>query len=90
MYPIFLTLPFVIYGFDLKILGVLISAFVSGMIIEDFLWFVVNPSIKFKDSFNPKFANYYPWINLKLIKIPFGYIIGIIISILSWYFTWRV
>ncbi len=88
MWPILLTLPFVIYGFDLKLLGILISAYFSGMVLEDFIWFVVNPVVKFKE-FNSKFANYYPWVKIGNFEIPLFYIVGIIISTLSWYYIWR-
>ena len=87
--PLLLTLPFIIYGFDFKIFGILLSATLTGLVIEDFLWFVVNPEIKFKDSFNPKFVYYYPWINFFRLQIPLGYIFGIVASILSWYFIWK-
>ncbi|MBI2628821.1 hypothetical protein HYW74_01940 [Candidatus Pacearchaeota archaeon] len=90
MWPLLLTLPFIIYGFDIKLFGIILSAFTTGLVIEDFLWFVFNKEIKFKDSFNPKFANYYPWLNLGIIKIPISYIIGIVIAILSWWFIWRI
>jgi len=59
-----LSLPLLIKGWDLKLFGILISAYFSGIVIEDFMWFVVNPAIKFKESFNPSFANYYPWLKL--------------------------
>ena len=89
MIPFLLTLPLVIYGWNLKLLGILVSAYVTGIALEDFMWFVVNPAIKFKDSFNPKFANYYPWIKIGKFQIPASYIGSGIISILSWYFIWR-
>ncbi|MDE1975168.1 MAG: hypothetical protein KGI49_01515, partial [Patescibacteria group bacterium] len=46
MYPLLLTLPFVIYGWNERLFGVLVSAYVSGMIVEDFGWYVVNPVVK--------------------------------------------
>ena len=55
-----ILLPIVIVGFSWKLFGILSSAYFSGMVIEDFFWFVVNTEIKFKDSWNPSFANYYP------------------------------
>ena len=88
MWPLLLTLPLVIYGWNLELFGILISAYFSGMIIEDFFWFVVNPTMKFRDSWNPKFANYFPWIVLGKFRIPLNYIIGIVIALLSWYFIW--
>lgn len=89
MLILLLTLPFIIYGWDIKILGIILSASSSGLIIEDFLRFIVNPAIKFKQSFNPKFASYYPWIIFGKFKLPLFYLFGIIVSLLSWFFLWR-
>ena len=90
MYPFLLTLPLIIYGWNLKLLGILISAYSSGMVIEDFMWYVVNPVVKFKELYTP-FSDYYPWIKIKGKKIiPLGYVTGILISVLSWYFIWRI
>jgi hypothetical protein len=89
MIALLLALPFVISGWNIKLFGIILSAISSGLIIEDFLWFIVNPAIKFKQSFNPKFADYYPWTILGNFKIPTFYILGIIISLLSWFFLWR-
>ena len=88
MWPLLLTLPLVIYGWNLKLFGILVSAYFSGMVLEDFMWFVVNPVVKFKE-FNPEFVNYYPWIKIGKFQIPLLYIAGIAIAILSWLFIWR-
>ncbi len=89
MWPLLLTLPLIIYGWDLKLLGILMSAYFSGIVLEDFMWFVVNPAIRFRDSFNPKFANYYPWLKIAGLEMPALHVIGLSLSVLSWYFIWR-
>lgn len=89
MWPLLLTLPFIIYGWDLKLFGVLVSAYFSGAVVEDFMWYVVNPAIKFSESFNSKFASYYPWIKIGKLEIPGLYILNLTIASLSWYFLWR-
>lgn len=88
MCPLFLSLPFVVYGWNLKLFGILISAYLTGIILEDFLWFIVNPKTSIKD-FNSKFADYYPWIKIGKIEVPLGYIAGILVALLSWYFIWK-
>ncbi len=88
MWPLLLTLPLVIFGWDLKLFGILFSAYFSGIVIEDFMWFVVNPAVKLSD-FNPKFANFYPWLKIGKFQIPVFYIVFIFISIFIWYFIWR-
>lgn len=42
MWPILLSLPFIIYGWNFRLFGVILSAYLSGIVIEDFMWFVVN------------------------------------------------
>jgi len=87
MFPLLLSLPLVIYGWNLKLFGILLSAYISGIVLEDFMFYVVNPAIKFSE-FNSSFVRYYPWLKLGRIEIPIPYIIGILIAIVSWYFIW--
>lgn len=86
--PMLLTLPFIIYGWDGRLFGILASAYLSGMVLEDFLWYVVNPDVKLSE-FNPKFADFYPWWKIGPIHLPAGYPVGIALSILIWFFVWR-
>ncbi|MFA6098588.1 MAG: hypothetical protein WCV50_02345 [Patescibacteria group bacterium] len=88
MWPLMLTLPFVIFGWNSRFFGIVLSAFASGSVVEDFMWYVVNPVVKFKEL-NTDFANYYPRIRFGKIKIPVFYFIGILIAIASWYIFWR-
>lgn len=89
MWPLLLTLPFIIYGWDTKLFGIILSAYFSGMVIEDFGWYVVNPAVKLRE-FWTDFSDYHPWLKIKGKKIiPLGYIFGIIIAILSWYLLWK-
>lgn len=79
------VLPLVIAGYSTKLLGILLSAYFSGMVIEDFFWFVVNTEVKFKEAWNPKFASYYPWLVIGKFKIPVLYLVGIGLAILFWF-----
>lgn len=89
MFPSLILLPLFMYGFNIKIFGILMSAYFSGLIIEDFFWYVVNPQVRLKE-FWTEFSDYYPWFKIKGKKIiPVGYILGIIVSVGSWYFLWR-
>src|SRR3989344_3582628 len=89
MWPLLLTLPFVIYGWNLEFFGIIVSAYFSGIIIEDFMWYVVNPAVKLREYYSD-FSDYYPWLKIKGKKIvPMGYIFSLAVSILSWYFIWR-
>jgi hypothetical protein len=88
---IFLILIFafpLIINYSTRLLGILISAFMVGFIIEGFAYFIVNPHFSLK-KFNKKNVYWYPWIKIKKIQIPLHYILGILIAIASWYFLWR-
>lgn len=87
MLVFFLTLPLAINGWDTKLFGVILSAAAIGFVIEDIMWFVANPYFSLK-KLNPKQANWYPWINIGIIKIPMLHVVGILLSIGSWYFLW--
>jgi len=88
MLPLLMTLPLVIYGWNLQLFGILVSAYCSGLIIEDFFWYVVNPEVKLKE-FWTNFSDYYPWIKINGKKIiPVFYLVGIGIAILSWLLIW--
>ncbi len=88
-FPLLISLPLVTHGWDLELFGILISAYFSGIVIEDFLWFVVNPAVKLREFWSD-FSDFYPWIVVRGHKIvPVGYIIGILIALLSWFFLWK-
>jgi hypothetical protein len=89
MLPLLLTLPLVIYGWDWRVFGIILSAYMSGTVIEDFTWFLANPTVRVKNDFNPKFAGYYPWLKIGKFQIPLAYPLGILFALLSWYFLWR-
>src|SRR3989344_2118110 len=69
MWPLLITLPLVIFGFDSMVFGILLSAYFSGLIIEDFTWFIVNPVFNFK-HFNSKYVKWYPWFKIGEFEIP--------------------
>ena len=83
------SLPLLIYGWDTRLFGILLSAFFTGGIIEDFMWYAVNPKVKLKEFWG-SFSDYFPWIRIRNQKIiPVGYVISLLIALASWYFLWR-
>lgn len=88
MLPLFLFLPLVIFGWNTELFGILMSAYFSGMVIEDFVYFIVNPAVKFREFWSD-FTDYYPWVKIGGRKIvPLGYPLGIMASFLFWYVLW--
>ncbi|MEK6835617.1 MAG: hypothetical protein AABX55_01185 [Nanoarchaeota archaeon] len=83
MIPMFLALPLIIYGFDLKIFGILATGYFWGAILQDFLWFVVNPVFPFKD-FNSKKVKWHRWFKIGKFEIPQGYIVYFLLGLIIW------
>ena len=89
MYPLLLLLPFVFTGWNFKLFGIMVSAYTTGVILEDFTWYLVNPVVRFKEWFTD-FSDYYPWVKVGGKKIvPTGYVVGVAVALLSWYFIWK-
>jgi len=87
MLAFFLTLPLAVNGWSTPLFGMLLSAAAIGMIVEDFLWFVINPKFPFR-NFNAAQVYWYPWLKIGRIQIPMPYLFGIAIALCSWYFLW--
>lgn len=87
-YPLLVFLPLAVVGFSWHLFGLLLSAYATGWIIEDFLWFVVNPRYPFK-KWNPKETTWYPWVTIGRFSLPLFYYIGFLIAFSSWLFLWR-
>jgi len=89
MYPLLLSLPFVFTGWNERLFGIMLSAYTSGLVLEDLVWYIVNPVVEFGELYSP-FSDYYPWIKIGGRKIlPVGYVAGFAIAILSWLLLWR-
>ncbi|MBN2109943.1 MAG: hypothetical protein JW705_02495 [Methanosarcinaceae archaeon] len=82
IWPVLLTLPLVVHGWDTRLFGTLASAYFSGLVIEDFTWFIVNPVVRFSE-WNPGFVDYYPWIRIGKGYLPLMYITNLIAAALS-------
>jgi hypothetical protein len=88
MIPLLMSLPLIIYGWDVKLFGILLSAYFTGLMIEDFSWYIFNPVVKMKE-FGPRYGKYYPWITIGKFQMPLYYLISTILAILSWAIFWR-
>ncbi len=88
-FPLLIGLPLIIYGWDTRLFGILLSAYLTSLIIEDFVWYLVNPVVKPKE-FWTSFSDYYPWIRIGKRKIiPWGYIMYLVLALLIWWFIWK-
>ena len=87
MYPVLLCIPLMM-NFSVEFLGIIISGYFSGLVIEDYFWFIANPRFTLK-NFNPKDVKWHLWFKVGKFYIPYGYVVGIIIAIASWFFLWR-
>ncbi|MDD5342280.1 MAG: hypothetical protein PHI73_03015 [Patescibacteria group bacterium] len=82
--PLFLLLPIITHGYDGKLLAVIACGYLVGILVEDFLWFVVNPKFKFKDFRHEK-VWWYPWMRVGSYHIPVLYPGAIVLSGAIWY-----
>lgn len=82
--PLFVLLALTVGGFDLKLLGVLVSGAFIGGLFQDFLWFVVNPNYGIK-KFNSKDAYWLVWWKFGKFELPYFYILNPILAIIIWF-----
>ena len=85
MLPMFLMLPFVMFGWNTHLFWLVIIGFLLGSVLEDFLWFVVNPDFPLRD-FNPEGVWWHYWIGFGKYKLPEFFIVYPILAILIWIF----
>ena len=85
MLPMFLMLPFVMFGFNAHLFWLVVIGFLLGTVLEDYLWFVVNPAFPYKD-FKPGKVWWHYWIGFKNFKVPEIYIVYPILALLIWWF----
>lgn len=88
MWPLLLSMPLILTGWNSELFGILASAYFSGLVVQDFFWFVVNPAFDLK-HFDPKHVKWYPWLSIGRIHIPLFYLVGIGLALLSWALFWR-
>lgn len=78
--PLFLMLPFVIFGFDRHIFFLLLANYFLGLVIEDFVWFIVNPVWGGLANFNSKKVYWHRFLKIGKYEIPDFYIYFILVS----------
>jgi len=85
MLPMFLMLPFVMFGWNEHLFWVTIASALIGVVVEDYLWFVVNPKFRLED-FKPSRVWWHYWIGYGKYKVPELYIVYPILAILIFIF----
>jgi len=73
MIPMFLILPFIIFGFVWHYFWLVIASALIGTVLEDFTWFVVNPEFPLRD-FNSEKVKWHKWWKFGKFEIPDFYI----------------
>ena len=76
-----IILPQVLAGFSWNLTWLLFGSYLTGTILEDFMWFVFNPERPFS-KWNPVDTYWYPWIRISRISIPLAYLVKLIAAIL--------
>lgn len=85
MIPMFLLLPFVIFGWYWHYFWLIVIGWLLGTVIEDFVWFVVNPAFPLR-NFKPGKVWWHYWIGFGKYKLPEIYILYPIFALLIWIF----
>lgn len=77
--PLLLSLPLVATGFNFRLFRFIVASYFLGIVVEDFLWFCINPKWPLK-NFNSKYVTWYPWLKIGKLEIPLFYIPCIVIA----------
>ena len=80
--PLFMLLPLIIFGFNMRLFWLLVANYFLGIVIEDFLWFVVNPVWGGLKNFNSSKAHWHRFIKIGNTEIPDFYILFLLLAIL--------
>ncbi len=86
IFPLFLfVIPLLLVGWNTHLFLVILFSFLMGLVLEDFLWFVVNPQFSFK-KWKPKYVRWYPWVQIGTVAIPLGYLVVLLLSSILLFF----
>lgn len=81
LFPVFIfVLPLYLVGWSMHLFAVLLFSYLVGIVVEDFLWFVVNPEFAFS-KWNPFHTSWYPWVRMGKVAIPVPYIVVFCITV---------
>ena len=81
--PIFVFSPLLVTGFDLRTFGTLAIAYLLGGVLEDFVYFLVNPNFGLK-KWNSTSAKWMPWYRVGGIEVPRFYVRNILAAVVVW------
>jgi hypothetical protein len=82
--PLFLLIAIIVHGFESKFFGVLLIGYFIGTILEDFFWFVVNPSFGVT-KFNSEYATWLKWSDFGFFELPTSYIYNFLLALVCWF-----
>ncbi|MEK6973915.1 MAG: hypothetical protein AABW41_01610 [Nanoarchaeota archaeon] len=68
--PLFLMLPFIVFGFNTHLFLLIVANYFLGLVVEDFLWFVVNPVWGGLRNFNSKKVYWHRFFKIGKFEIP--------------------
>ena len=87
--PLALMLPFIVFGFNIHMFWLLIASFLIGIVLEDFLWFIVNPVWGGLKNFNSEKVYWHKWLKLGKFEIPDFYIYFVLLGIVIFLFLYN-
>jgi hypothetical protein len=86
--PLFVFSPLLATGWDPAVFGTLAVAYLLGGILEDFVYFLANPSFGLK-NWNSMGAAWMPWFRVGGFEVPQFYVRNMAASAIVWLlFVW--
>jgi len=86
--PIFVFSPLIVTGPDPRAFGTLADAYLVGGILEDFLYFVVNPNFGLR-KWNSRYGKWMPWFKMGRVEVPQFYVRNALAAGIVWiFFVW--
>jgi hypothetical protein len=81
--PIFVFSPLIALGPDFRVFGMLAIAYLVGGMLEDFLYFVINPNFGVH-KWNSRYGKWMPWFKIGGVEIPQFYVRNAIAAAVVW------
>ena len=79
-FPVLLILPLIAAGFSWHLFRFIAAGYFIGSVLEDFLWFVVNPRYPFS-KWNSRETTWYKWLKVGKFELPAFYLPYLILGV---------
>ena len=81
--PVFTFSPIIILGYEPQLFGTLALAYLLGCILEDYVYFLVNPHFG-RGGWNSRTATWMPWFKIGRYEVPQMYVRNFVAAAVVW------